>query len=92
MPTTALCLFFGRDPDVIADHLNRELESCRQWLIDNKLSLHLGKTEVILFGSKIKLSQIENFKVCCDGISLTSSKSIFLNELGQTGKQPVYLI
>ena len=66
----------GRDPDVIADQLNRELESCRQWLIDNKLSLHLGKTEVILFGSKIKLSRVKNFKVSCDGMSLISSKSV----------------
>merc|ERR1712033_103466 len=34
----------GSDPKVIADTLSFELSSCRQWLIDNKLSLHLGKT------------------------------------------------
>ena len=39
----------GFDPEKIAEELSRELESCRQWLIDNKLSLHLGKTEAILF-------------------------------------------
>ena len=42
----------GSDPQAIADALSVELESCRQWLMDNKLSLHLGKTESILFGSK----------------------------------------
>ena len=45
----------GFDPKEIAKELSKELESCRQWLIDNKLSLHLGKTEEILFGSKRKL-------------------------------------
>ena len=34
-----------KDPKIVADKLSYELESCRQWLIDNMLSLHLGKTE-----------------------------------------------
>ena len=42
----------GKDPNLIAETLSNELNSCRHWLIDNKLSLHLGKTEAILFGSK----------------------------------------
>ena len=42
----------GLDPKDIADTLTMELNSCKQWLIDNKLSLHLGKTESLLFGSK----------------------------------------
>ena len=41
----------GKDPKVISETVSKELESCRQWLIDNKLSLHLGKTESILFGT-----------------------------------------
>ncbi|CAL4126382.1 unnamed protein product, partial [Meganyctiphanes norvegica] len=53
----------GSDPKVIAENLSKELESCRQWLIDNKLSLHLGKTEAIIFGSKRKLSKIKSFEV-----------------------------
>ena len=39
----------GSDPQTIADMLSEELESCKKWLTDNKLSLHLGKTESILF-------------------------------------------
>ena len=31
--------------------LKKELETVSDWLIDNKLSLHLGKTESILFVS-----------------------------------------
>ena len=68
-------LVSGRDPQIIADKLSKELESCRQWLVDNKLSLHLGKTECILFGSKRKLNQVDNFKVTCDGKQITPSTS-----------------
>ena len=56
----------GSDPKVIANALSSELNSCRQWLIDNKLSLHLGKTESILFGSKKKLRKIMSFKFKCN--------------------------
>lgn len=51
-------LVVGKNPDEIARKLSSELESCQQWLIDNKLSLHLGKTEVILFGSNRKLKKL----------------------------------
>ena len=44
-------LFSYKDPDVIADKLGKVLESCSSWLVDNKLSLHLRKTESILFGA-----------------------------------------
>ena len=47
-------LVSGKDVKVIEQTLSRELESVRDWLIDNKLSLHLGKTESILFGGKKK--------------------------------------
>ena len=66
----------GSDPKEIADDLSRELESCRQWLIDNKLSLHLGKTEAILFGSKRKLKRVNSFAVRCGEIKVTNVKSV----------------
>jgi hypothetical protein len=51
--------FSHRNPDVISEKLGKELQFCSQWLIDNKLSLHLGKTECILFGSKRKLKKAD---------------------------------
>ena len=36
--------------------LQNELEIVSEWLVDNKLSLHLGKTESILFGSRPRFS------------------------------------
>ena len=40
-------------------------ESCSSWLIDNKLSLHLGKTERMLFGPKRKLSKVKKISIIC---------------------------
>ena len=34
-------LFSHKDPDLIANTLGKVLESCSEWLVDNKLSLHL---------------------------------------------------
>ena len=56
----------GPDPKAIAESLSVELDSCRKWLIDNKLSLHLGKTEAILFGSKKRLRKVNDFEVRCN--------------------------
>ena len=47
--------------------LQRELEVVSDSLIDNKLSLHLDKTESILFGSKPRLRSQSNLKIECKG-------------------------
>ena len=39
------------------------MESCSNWLVDNNLSLHLGKTECVLFGPRRKLNNIKSFNV-----------------------------
>ena len=66
----------GSNPQLIADTLSKELESCKQWLMDNKLSLHLGKTESILFGSKRKLKKVESFDVKCGNESIKHVNSV----------------
>ena len=40
------------------------MDNCKTWLIDDRLSLHVGKTECILFGSKRQLKG-RNFLVRC---------------------------
>ncbi len=52
-----------KDPRVVSDMLSSDLQSCNQWLIDNKLSLHVGKTECILFGSKSKVKRFPDFSI-----------------------------
>ena len=61
---------------VIEHRLSRELESIREWLIDNRLSLHLGKTESILFGSKRKLKNNKTIQVQCGNESLTCKSNV----------------
>ena len=59
-------LFSHKDAKVIADRLSMELSSCKRWLVDNRLSLHVGKTESLLFGSKRRWKGVD-FRVFCDG-------------------------
>ena len=61
-------LFAHRDSNVIADRLSNELSTCTRWLVDNRLSLHVGKTEALLFGSKRRLRGVGQFGIQCDGI------------------------
>ena len=72
----SVLLVSGKDPSDIAESLSTELESCRQWLIDNKLSLHLGKTETILFGTKNKLKKVNDFIVKCNGEPIKPASSV----------------
>ena len=45
--------------------LQNELENVSEWLVDNKLSLHLGKTESILFGSRPRLKSQSVLSITC---------------------------
>ena len=60
--------------------LSLELTSIQSWLIDNKLSLHLGKTEAILFGSRRKLTKSPKLNMSCNDTSIISKNSV--NYLG----------
>ena len=60
-------IFAHKDPKHIVEHLSAQLTKCKGWLTDNKLSLHVGKTESILFGSNRKLKGISGFEVTCEG-------------------------
>jgi hypothetical protein len=69
-------LVSGKNPCEIGNLLSKELESVREWLIDNKLSLHLGKTESILFGSKQKINKATGFMVMCNNEIIKCSPSV----------------
>ena len=62
----------------VADKDTPELEYVSNWLIDNKLSLHLGKTQSILFGTKINLSTGVKLNVICNGNVIASKSYISL--------------
>lgn len=74
-----------KNPNVISEKLSKELENCKNWLTDNKLSLHLGKTELILFGSRKKINKVKEFSVSFSGVKILSKKvvkylGVFLDE------------
>ncbi len=56
--------------------LSDDLKQVSEWLIDNKLSLHLGKTESILFGSRQKLRSQSFLNISCDGTHISSTSSV----------------
>ena len=69
-------LFFFLTTNVVAQKLGCILDSCNKWLVDNKLSLHLGKTECVLFVSKRKLKKSSNFSVQCASHSIPAQESV----------------
>ncbi|XP_077999998.1 uncharacterized protein LOC144452726 [Glandiceps talaboti] len=69
-------LVSGTDVEHIQAKLNKELEHLNEWLIDNKLSLHLGKTESILFGSNRKLKQCSEMQVSCGGVDIAARQCV----------------
>jgi hypothetical protein len=66
----------NRDVGFIQERLSLELQSVSEWLIDNKLSLHLGKTESILFGTKRKLTKQSELSVKCSNKTITASSEV----------------
>ena len=56
--------------------LQRELKVVHEWLIDNKLSLHLGKTESILFGSRARLKAQSDLNISCEGTSIEAKDNV----------------
>ena len=64
------------NPDMIARDLSLDLKSCINWLINNKLSCHVGKTELILFRSRKQLKQAANFHVSYNGYEIQPVSSL----------------
>ena len=54
-------LVSGKDVVKIEQVLSRELKVVNEWLEENCLSLHLGKTQSILFGSKKSLQKDDSY-------------------------------
>lgn len=52
---------FHQDKGVLEKTLTLQLQEASTWFLDNKLSLHIGKTEAILFASTMKLNKDDPF-------------------------------
>ena len=69
-------LVSDRDMLQVEKALSSELDRIRIWLADNKLSLHLGKTESILFGSSTKLTKAACFTIKTGANVITRKEEI----------------
>ncbi len=72
----SVLLVSDKDPRAVSDTLSKELESCNGWLVDNRLSLHLGKTEAMLCGTKQKMRSKEDFGVKCKDTPIDSVSEV----------------
>ena len=61
---------WGKNIIDIEQKLSKELAKLNVRLIDNKLSLHLGKTESLLFASNRKLKQQKSLRISCNCIKV----------------------
>ena len=64
------------DVSEIEEILKLELESVSKWLAENRLSLHLGKTESFLFGSNKRLAKCKELNITCNGIDIGSGSEV----------------
>ena len=71
----SVLLASGKDIVEIEATLCSELKSVNDRLIDNKLSLHLGKTQSIVFGTKNKLCKCNTLNSVCNGIVIESKST-----------------
>ena len=87
-------MFSDKNPEFISQKLDKELDSCSEWLIDNRLSLHLGNTECILLGPKRKLKSIIDFQSNCNGHRLKSKSMCCIEYFGIdiVKEQPLLLL
>ena len=65
-------LVSGKDVSEVERTLSMELGAVSEWLCENRLSLHLGKTQSILFGSKKRLTICNELHITCDGCVIGS--------------------
>ena len=72
----SVLLASGKDLVEIEATLSCELESVNNWLIDNKLSLHLGKTQSIVFGTRKKLYKCSTLNIVCNGNVIESKSTV----------------
>ena len=61
-------IYSGPDSNAVANFLSVQMTRCSPWLIDNRLSLHVGKTECIIFGSRRKLKGTEYLVQCGESV------------------------
>ena len=72
----SMLLISGKNVKHVEEALEQEMNGISKWLQANKLSLHLGKTESILFGSVHKLKKVSEMKISCNNVEIEAKSSV----------------
>ncbi len=72
----SVLLTSDKNPKLISETLSESLETCNDWLTDNRLSLHLGKTETMICGTKCKIKKKEGFEDKCKNTTINSATQV----------------
>ena len=67
-------LFSHRDPEQLAKVINTELKKISSWFELNKLSLNIGKTNLMIFKNKHSNKSDLNFKIKIDNKNIDKLK------------------
>ena len=70
----------------IEQKLSEKLAKLNVWLIDNKLLLHLRKTESFLFASNRELKQQKFLRISCNGITVGGKEVVTYLDQDLSGK------
>ena len=65
-----------KDVERLQSTLSDEFKRIKSWLTDNKLSLHMAKTEYVLFGSKPRLCKLVSPTIVLEGQSFVAKASV----------------
>jgi len=71
-----MLLVNGKGKNRIQHQLSCEIVALSIWLEQSKLSLHLGKTESIIFGPKSKLSTVNKMEIKCNDVIIEAKTCI----------------
>ena len=71
-----ILLVSNRDLNIVSQELSKEISNCFHWLTNNLLSMHMGKTEAIVFSSKRKQHLTNTFTISCNGQTIKASPEV----------------
>ena len=71
-----ILLIANRSVEIVSKELSRAAETCYKWMTNNKLSMHRGKTEVVIFSSKRKKHLTKDFNITIDGNTIQPKDTV----------------
>ena len=72
----AILLTSHCDVAKVTQELSKEISNCHRWLTNNRLSMHMGKTEAIILCSKRKKHLLRNVNIECEGHTITPTDEV----------------